>query len=105
VSDNWLLYLPDPVMDQRLALANAKLGQLMAVHKEHHETRNYYFTDRYNILQRNQSEAKTAEVLEGVHDRRGGEITKKTHPAAFVIVCMTKPRLIWTSLLLNLLLM
>ncbi|CZR52903.1 related to vacuolar sorting protein VPS1, dynamin, and related proteins [Phialocephala subalpina] len=80
VSDNLLRYLLDPAMDQRLALANAKLGELMAVHKEHPETRNHYFTDRYNMLQRNQSEAKTTEVLEGVLERRGGEITKKDIP-------------------------
>jgi len=79
VSDNLLRYLLDPAMDQRLSLANAKLGELMAVHKEHPETRNQYFIDRYNKLQRTQSEAKITEVLEKVLERRD-EITKEDIP-------------------------
>jgi hypothetical protein len=51
-------------MDQRLMLAYAKLDELLAVHKEHPETRNHYFTDKYNELQREQSKAKTTRVFE-----------------------------------------
>jgi hypothetical protein len=79
VSDNLLRYLLDPAMDQRLTLAYAKLDELMAVHKEHPETRNQYFTARYNMLQRKQSEAKTTEVLDKIFDRCE-EITKKDIP-------------------------
>jgi hypothetical protein len=80
VSDNLLRCLLDPAMDQRLTLAYAKLDELMAVHKEHPETRNHYFIDRYNILQRKQSEAKTTEVLDEILNRRGGVITKGDIP-------------------------
>ena len=45
-------------------LAYAKLDELLAVHKEHPETRNHYFTDKYNELQREQSEAETTRVFE-----------------------------------------
>jgi hypothetical protein len=79
VSDNLLRYLLDPAMDRRLTLAGAKLDELMAVHKEHPETRNHYFTDNYNMLQRRQSEAKTTEVLEKMLERRE-EITKGDIP-------------------------
>jgi len=48
VSDALLRHLLDPIMDQRLVLAYAKLDELLAVHKEHPETRNHYFTDNYN---------------------------------------------------------
>ena len=51
VSDALLRYLLDPIMDNKLKLAHAKLEELMAVHKEHPETRNHYFTDTYNALQ------------------------------------------------------
>lgn len=71
VSDALLRHVLDPVMDQRLILAYAKLDELMAVHKEHPETRNNYFTDRYNALQRNQSEAKTTKLLEQAFARDG----------------------------------
>jgi len=70
VSDALLRYLLDPLMDQRLVLANTKLEELMAVHKEHPETRNHYFTDRYNTLQRNQTEAKTTHILQEAFVRR-----------------------------------
>ncbi|KAH6676259.1 dynamin family protein [Halenospora varia] len=79
VSDNLLRYLLDPAMDRRLTLAYSKLDELMAVHKEHPETRNHYFTDRYNVLQRKQSEAKTTQVLEEAFERRG-ELTEKDIP-------------------------
>jgi len=71
VSDALLRHVLDPVMDQRLILAYAKLDELMAVHKEHPETRNNYFTDRYNALQRNQLEAKTTKLLEKAFERDG----------------------------------
>jgi hypothetical protein len=64
VSDALLRHLLDPIMDQRLTLAHAKLDELMAVHKEYPETRNRYFTDTYNALQRKQWEAKTTKLLE-----------------------------------------
>lgn len=63
VSDALLRYLLDPIMDNKLKLAYAKLEELMAVHKEHPETRNHYFTDMYNALQWKQSEAETTNVL------------------------------------------
>ncbi len=50
-------------MDNKLELAHVKLEELMAVHKEHPETRNHYLTDTYNALQRKQSEAETTNVL------------------------------------------
>lgn len=70
MSDALLRHLLDPLMDKRLALAYTKLDELMAVHKEHPETRNHHFTDTYNILERKQSEAKTIQVLEEAFRRR-----------------------------------
>jgi len=70
VSDALLRYLLDPIMDNKLKLAHAKLEELMAVHKEHPETRNHYFTDMYNALQRKQSEAETADVLQKAFENR-----------------------------------
>lgn len=70
VSDALLRHLLDPLMDQRLALANTKLDELLAVHKEHPETRNHYFTDRYNTLQRDQTAAETTQILERAFARR-----------------------------------
>jgi len=64
VGDALLRYLLDPIMDNKLKLAHVKLEELMAVHKEHPETRNHYFTDMYNALQRKQSEAETTDVLQ-----------------------------------------
>jgi hypothetical protein len=64
VGDALLRHLLDPIMDQRLMLAYAKLDELLAVHKEQPETRNHYFTDKYNELQREQSEAKTTRTRE-----------------------------------------
>jgi hypothetical protein len=58
-------------MDKRLTSAYAKLDELMAVHKEHPETRNHYFTDGYNALQQKQSEAKTIQVFEEAFETRG----------------------------------
>lgn len=71
VSDSLLRYLLDPIMDQRLTLAYAKLDELMAVHKEHPETRNHYFIDKYNALQRNQWAAKTTKLLEEAFEKHG----------------------------------
>jgi len=70
VSDALLRYLLDPIIDNKLKLAHAKLEELMAVHKEHPETRNHYFTDMYNALQRKQSEAETADVLQKAFENR-----------------------------------
>ncbi len=70
VSDALLRYLLDPIMDNKLKLAYAKLEELMAVHKEHPETRNHYFTDTYNALQQKQSEAETADVLQKAFENR-----------------------------------
>jgi hypothetical protein len=70
VSDALLRYLIDPVMDRRLKSAYDKLDELMAVHKEHPETRNHYFTDRYNALQRNHSEAEVTKALERAFETR-----------------------------------
>lgn len=72
VSDALLRHLIDPILDQRLTMAYAKLKELMAVHKEHPETRNHYFTDNYNALQRQHSEARAIRVLEEEVERRGG---------------------------------
>jgi hypothetical protein len=71
VSDSLLRYLLDPIMDQRLKLAYAKLDELVAVHKEHPETRNHYFIDRYNALQHNQWATKTTKLLERAFERHG----------------------------------
>lgn len=79
VSDALLRHLLDPVMDDRLAMAYVKLDELMAVHKEHPETRNHYFTDRYNALQARQYENKTTQVLEDAFEKRG-EMTEEDIP-------------------------
>jgi hypothetical protein len=80
VSDTLLRHILDPIMDNKLKLAHAKLEELMAVHKEHPETRNHYFTDMYNALQRKQYEAKTIEVLQqAVED--GRDITEDEIPS------------------------
>ncbi|KAH8678563.1 P-loop containing nucleoside triphosphate hydrolase protein [Tricladium varicosporioides] len=71
VSDALLRHLLDPIMDERLKLAYAKLNELMAVHKEHPETRNHYFTDRFNALQRKQYLAKTTRMLQDAFERHG----------------------------------
>jgi hypothetical protein len=71
VSDSLLRHLLDPIMNERLTLAYAKLDELMAVHKEHPETRNHYFVDKYNALQRNQWATKTTKSLEEAFKKRG----------------------------------
>jgi hypothetical protein len=85
VSDALLRHLLDPLMDQRLKLAYEKLDELMAVHKEHPETRNHYFTDRYNALQRNRSEAKTTQVLEELFQRRAN-VTEDDIPRLLILL-------------------
>ena len=69
VSDALLWHLLDPIMDERLTLAYAKLDELLAVHKEHPETRNPHFLERYSILQRNQWTAKTTKMLEEAFEK------------------------------------
>lgn len=64
VSDALLRHLLDPIMDNKLKLAYAKLDELVSIHKEHPETRNHYFTDTYNALQRKQSATETTNALE-----------------------------------------
>lgn len=70
ISDALLRYLLDPIMNNKLKLAHAKLEELMAVHKEHSEIRNHYFTDIYNALQQKQSEVETADVLQKAFENR-----------------------------------
>lgn len=70
VSDALLRYLLDPIMDQKLKLAYAKLDELMLVHKQHPETRNHYFTDTYQTLQKKQSDIKTTSVLKRAFAKR-----------------------------------
>lgn len=64
VSDALLRHLLDPIMDNKLELAYSKLEELLAVHKEHPETRNHYFTNMYNALQRKQFQIKTTSILQ-----------------------------------------
>ncbi|KAF2795549.1 hypothetical protein K505DRAFT_273051, partial [Melanomma pulvis-pyrius CBS 109.77] len=85
VSDALLRHLLDPIMDQRLTLAYAKLDELMAVHKEHPETRNHDFIDRYNSLQRKQSEAKTTKALEEAF-KRNGEMSAEDIPHLLMLL-------------------
>ncbi|TKA50187.1 hypothetical protein B0A49_11187 [Cryomyces minteri] len=47
-----------------LRFTDADLDGLLVVHKEHPETRNHYFTDTYNALQKQKSEAAVKERLE-----------------------------------------
>jgi hypothetical protein len=70
VSDALLRHLLDPVMDERLRIAYVKLDELMAVHKEHPETRNHYFTYNYNALQAARYEKKTVRVIEEAFEKR-----------------------------------
>ncbi|TKA65559.1 hypothetical protein B0A49_06862 [Cryomyces minteri] len=71
VSDMLLRHVLDPIMDNKLRMAYAKLNELLAVHKEHPETRNHYFTDTYNALQKQKSEAAVKERLEeGIAGRK-----------------------------------
>lgn len=79
VSDALLRHLLDPIMDDRLKMAYAKLGELLAVHKEHPETRNHYFTEKYNRLQASQYEKKTTRVLEEVFEK-SEELTEDDIP-------------------------
>lgn len=79
VSDALLRYLLDPILDERLKTAYLKLDELMAVHKEHPETRNQYFTDQYNALQKQQFEKKTTKVLKDAF-RKHGEMTEADIP-------------------------
>jgi hypothetical protein len=80
VSDALLRHLLDPIMDERLKSAFTKLEELIAVHKEHPETRNHYFTDHYNALQRKHNERKTTRVLEEAFKKRGGEMSDHDIP-------------------------
>jgi hypothetical protein len=79
VSDALLRHLLDPVMNDRLAIAYIKLEELLAVHKEHPETRNHYFTDTYNALQARQYENQTIQALEDAFEKRG-EMTEEDIP-------------------------
>lgn len=79
VSDALLRHLLDPVMDDRLAMAYVKLDELLAVHQEHPETRNHYFTDKYNALQARQYKNKTTQALEDAFEKRG-EMTEEDIP-------------------------
>ena len=79
VSDALLRNLLDPVMDERLSKAYLKLDELMAVHKEHPETRNHYFTDNYNILQARRYEERTTRQLEKAF-KKCGEMTEEDIP-------------------------
>jgi hypothetical protein len=71
VGDRLLRYLLDPIMDVKLKMAHGKLDELMAVHKEHPETRNHYFTETYNSLQQKKSQAKTKQALADAFIRQG----------------------------------
>ena len=79
VSEALLRHLLDPIMDQKLKLAYAKLDELMLVHKQHPETRNHYFTDTYQSLQKKQSDIKTASVLKRAFAKRN-DMTKDDIP-------------------------
>lgn len=79
VSDAVLRYLLDPIMDNRLKLAYNKLDELMSSHNEHPETRNHYFTDVYDALQRKQSETETTNLLKKAFASRN-EMTEDDIP-------------------------
>ena len=85
VSDALLRHLLDPLMNDRLAMAYTKLDELLAVHKEHPETRNHYFTDRYNDLQAKHYEDKTTKALEDAFGKRG-EMTEEDIPRLLMIL-------------------
>ena len=70
VSEALLRNLIDPVMEQWLKSAYAKLDELLEVHKEHPETRNHYFTDTYNALQRKRNAKRTTQVLQEAFRKR-----------------------------------
>ena len=89
VSDALLRYLLDPIMDNKLKLAYIKLDELISIHKEHPETRNHYFTDMYNALQRKQSETETTNVLKKAFAHRS-EITEDDIPS-LVATLQQKP--------------
>ena len=74
VSDALLRHLLDPVMDERLELAYTKLEELMAVHKEHPETRNQHFTDNYNALQKEQYDYRSTKSLKKALHKSGGHM-------------------------------
>ena len=50
-------------MNDKLKIAYIKLDELMSGHKQHFETRNHYFTDMYNALQRRKSQTESTDVL------------------------------------------
>ncbi len=75
VSDVLLRYLLDLILNNKLNLTYIKLDELISIHKEHSETRNHYFTDMYNELQRKQSEIEIINVLKKAFAHRS-EITE-----------------------------
>lgn len=85
VSDALLRQLLDPVMDERLRIAYVKLDELMAIHKEHPETRNHYFTDNYNALQAGRYAKKTIHVLEEALEKRS-KITEEDIPRLMALL-------------------
>jgi hypothetical protein len=85
VSDAPLRYLRDPVLDNKLKLAYAKLDELIAVHKEHPETRNHFFTDMYNALQRKDTDAKSTEVLQQAFED-GNKMTEEDTPSTVAML-------------------
>jgi len=89
VSDVLLRYLLDPILDNKLNLTYIKLDELISIHKEHSETRNHYFTDMYNALQRKQSEIETINVLKKAFAHRS-EITEDDI-SSLVITLQQKP--------------
>ncbi len=89
VSDALLRYLLDLILNNKLNLAYIKLDELISIHKEHPETRNHYFTDMYNALQRKQSETETINVLKKAFAHRS-EITEDDIPS-LVTTLQQKP--------------
>ena len=79
VSDAVLRHLLDPIMDDKLRLAYAKLDELMAAHKEYPETRNHYFTDTYDALQRRPSDTEMTKLLKKAFATRT-EMTEEDIP-------------------------
>ena len=62
--------LLDPIMDEELDLAYSKLGELIAVYKDHPATLNHYFQENLAALQKARRNPSIEEKLRGIFSEK-----------------------------------
>ena len=62
--------LLEPIMNEKLDLAHSKLGELVAVYKDHPTTLNHYFQENVVALQKARRNPSIEEKLRGIFSER-----------------------------------